>query len=111
MAAGKGAEWEDLPVFLSYVEKDSRDKKLIKKLAGQFAELSYEEGVYISDEFYPILGRLIDQGNLKLIWQWAYLDFYKDKELSEEVRVRIKKLIEWQEDRRCFHMSVILILM
>lgn len=101
MAAGKGAEWEDLPVFLSYVEKDSRDKKLIKKLAGQFAELSYEEGVYISDEFYPILGRLIDQGNLKLIWQWAYLDFYKDKELSEEVRVRIKKLIEWQEDRRC----------
>ena len=51
--------------------------------------------------FNPILGRLIDQGNLKLIWQWAYLDFYKDKELSEEVRERIKKLIEWQEDRRC----------
>ena len=64
MAVGKGAEWEDLPVFLSYVEKDSRDKKLIKKLAGQFAELSYEEGVYISDEFYPILGRLIDQLSL-----------------------------------------------
>lgn len=101
MAAQEGAGWEDLPVFLTYAEKDSRDKKLMKKLAGQFVQLSYEEGTQISDKFYPILGRLIEQGNPKLIWQWSYLDYYKDKELSKEDKLRITKLIEWQEDRHC----------
>ena len=98
-AAGQGAGWEVLPVFLSYVEKDVKDRKLIKKLTGQFISLAYEEDRRLPDDFYSLLGRFLDQGNQKLIWQWAYLDYYKDKELSKEQKTRITKVIELQEEQ------------
>lgn len=100
-AAENGAGWDELPVFLSYAGKDTKDRKLVKNLAGQYIQLSYEEGKQISEEFYPMLGKLIDQGSHKLIWHWAYLDYYKDKDLSEEEKTRIIKIIEFQEDRHC----------
>ncbi|WP_290756038.1 DUF5717 family protein [Anaerostipes sp.] len=98
-AAGQGAGWEMLPIFLVYAGKDAKDRKLVRKLTGQFVSLAYEEGRQLSDEFYPLLGKLLDQGNQKLLWQWAYLDYYKDKELSKEQKARITKIIEFQEDR------------
>lgn len=98
-SAEQGAGWEVVPVFLAYAGQDVKDRKLVKRLTDQFVFLSYEGKRQLSEEFYPLLGRLLDQGNQKLIWQWAYLDYYKDKDLTTEQKTRITKIIESQEDR------------
>jgi hypothetical protein len=90
-----------LTVLLSYSQLESPEWELIYDILNDYVTYGYRNQICFDSPFYELLGKQIEQGGFALLNQWVFLDYYKDKELSEGQKKQVELCIEYETAHGC----------
>lgn len=94
----EGMDGTEFQVFSRYLKQAGADETLIDAVLVEYVSLVYQTGQKMPEEFYELIGKKIDADKMDWMYQWLYLEYYRDhrEERSESVLRRVRKISDVQ---------------
>lgn len=94
----EGMDGTEFSVFSKYLKEPGSDETLIDSVLVEYVAFVYHSRQKMSEDFYELIGKKIDAGKMDWMYQWLYLEYYKDHKegLSEQILGRMKKICNFQ---------------
>lgn len=94
----EGVDGTEFEVFSEYLKQADADDTLIDSVLVEYVSFACHSSEKMPVEFYELIGRKIDAGKMDWMYQWLYLDHYKERKqgLSDQILRRVQKISDFQ---------------
>lgn len=91
-----GISEEEFPVFSKYLMEGETNQELADSVLVEYVDYACRSKKELPEQFYEQIGRKIDAGKKDSVYQGLYLEYYKNRKLTDKQKIRLEKIKEIQ---------------